>query len=225
MAGGSVFAQTLTLPANLVAFNSSEGENLLLQSNFREDFWNLSPQFVTQISQSYCGVASIVMVLNGLGIAAPEAPQYSPYHVFTQDNFFNNAATQQVLSSDVVSRQGMTLDQLGQLLASYPVKVQVYHSADTSLDEFRRLASENLNQPGNFVVVNYLRKAMGQESGGHISPLAAYNQQSDRFLILDVSRYKYPPIWVKTSELWQAMDTTDSTSGKTRGFVFVSRNP
>ncbi len=42
------------------------------------------------------------------------------------------------------------------------------------------------------------------------------------FLILDVSRYKYPPVWVKASELWQAMVTVDSVSGKTRGFVLVS---
>jgi len=61
------------------------------------------------------------------------------------------------------------------------------------------------------------------ERGGHISPIAAYNEESDRLLILDVSRYKYPPVWVKTEELWQAMATVDSVSGKTRGFVLVSR--
>jgi hypothetical protein len=44
------------------------------------------------------------------------------------------------------------------------------------------------------VIVNYLRKAIGQEKGGHISPLAAYDAETDRFLILDVSRYKYPPV-------------------------------
>ena len=47
--------------------------------------------------------------------------------------------------------------------------------------------------------MNYLRKAIGQERGGHISPLAAYDAKSDRFLILDVARYKYPPVWVKAS--------------------------
>ncbi len=45
-----------------------------------------------------------------------------------------------------------------------------------------------------------------------------------KILILDVSRYKYPPVWVKTEDLWKAMNTVDSTSGKTRGFVFVSKN-
>jgi hypothetical protein len=34
------------------------------------------------------------------------------------------------------------------------------------------------------VIVNYLRMALGQERGGHISPLAAYDAETDRFLAL-----------------------------------------
>jgi hypothetical protein len=69
-----------------------------------------------------------------------------------------------------------------------------------------------------------LRKAIGQESGGHISPLAAYDEDSDRFLILDVSRYKYPPVWVETEALFAAMHTPDSDNdNKSRGFIVVSR--
>ncbi len=221
--GGSVIAQTLPLKPNLIGFTTPEGEKLLLESRYRQDFFPLSTQFVTQNSQAYCGVASIVMVLNALGIPAPEAPEYKPYRVFTQENFFNNQATRQVISPEVVSRMGMTLEQIRQLLVSYGVKVKVNHAANTSLEQFRKEAAENLKQPGNFVLANYLRKEIGQEKGGHISPLAAYNEQTDRFLILDVSRYKYPPVWVKTADLWKAMNTTDSVSGKTRGFVLVSK--
>jgi hypothetical protein len=220
--GEKAIAQTLALPDDLIAFNSPQGEELLLESDAKDDFWNLSMQFVTQVNQAYCGVASMVMVLNSLGIPAPEAPQYAPYHVFTQENFFDNPATRQVLSPEMVAQQGMTLDELAGLLSSYSVEVQVYHSADTTLDAFRQQVAENLAQPGNFVLVNYLRSAIGQERGGHISPIAAYNQESDRFLILDVARYKYPPVWVEAEDLWQAMATMDSTSGQTRGFVLIS---
>ncbi len=90
-----------------------------------------------------------------------------------------------------------------------------------TLDRFRQMAVTNLQESDNFVLVNYLRKSIGPQRWGHISPIAAYNQQTDCFLILDVSRYKYPPVWVKASELWQAM-ATNSDSGKTRGFVLVS---
>ncbi|BAZ52398.1 phytochelatin synthase [Nostoc sp. NIES-4103] len=224
ISGGTVLSQTLPLPPNLIGFNKPEGKKLLLDSKSKEDFFPLSMQFVTQSNQAYCGVASIVMVLNSLGISAPEAPQYKPYRVFTQDNFFSNENTQKVLTSEVVSRQGMTLEQLGNLIASYDVKVNVYHAANSSLEQFRRQASENLKQSQNFVLVNYLRKEIGQEKGGHISPLAAYNEKTDRFLILDVSRYKYPPVWVKTTDLWKAMLTIDPASNKSRGFVFISKN-
>jgi hypothetical protein len=223
VAGGSVSAQTLSLSPSLIGFNSPEGEKLLIESSALQDFFPLTMQFVTQNNQAYCGVASIVMVLNSLGIPAPEAPQYKPYRVFTQENFFNNEATRKVISPEEVSRKGMTLEQMGKLLASYGVKVQVYHASDTSLAEFRKLAVENLKAPGNFVLINYLRREIGQERGGHISPLAAYNEQTDRFLIMDVSRYKYPPVWVKAADLWKAMATSDRVSGKTRGFVFVSK--
>ncbi|MFB2917542.1 MULTISPECIES: phytochelatin synthase family protein [Aerosakkonema] len=224
VSSSSVIAQTLPLPQNLIAFNSTQGEQLLIQSQSRQDYWPLSVQFVTQNNQAFCGVASSVMVLNALGINAPPAPEYAPYRVFTQGNFFSNEKTRQVVTPEVVSRRGMTLNQLGGLLASYNAKVRVYHASDTNLEEFRRVTVQNLKQPGNFVITNYLRKAIGQETGGHISPIAAYNERTDRFLILDVSRYKYPPVWVKAADLWRAMATVDSDSGKTRGFVFVSKN-
>jgi hypothetical protein len=49
----------------------------------------------------------------------------------------------------------------------------------------------------------------------------SYNADSDMFLLLDVSRYKYPPVWVKTEDLFVAMDTEDGTSKLSRGFILV----
>ncbi|MDJ0735881.1 MAG: phytochelatin synthase family protein [Nostocaceae cyanobacterium] len=223
LTSSNAFAQTVTISPSLIPFNSDPGEKLLVESKSREDFFPLTMHFVTQDNLAYCGVATMVMVLNALKIPAPETPKYRQYRIFTQDNLFNNQATQKVLRPEVVSRRGMTLEQLGALFASYDVDTKVYHAENTSLKEFRKLAASNLKQPGNFVVVNYLRKEIGQNRGGHISPLAAYNEKTDRFLILDVSRYKYPPVWVKAADLWKAMNTIDSDSRKTRGFVFVSR--
>lgn len=223
LASGCVLAQTLPLANSLISLDSPQGEKLLTESKSRNDFLPLITQFITQNNQAYCGVASSIMVLNSLQISAPEAPQYKPFRVFTQENFFNNENTKKIITPEIVSRQGLTLEQLGSLLAVYDVKVKVYHAEDINLNKFRQLVSENLKQPGNFVIANYLRKEIGQEKGGHISPIAAYNEKTDRFLILDVSRYKYPPVWVKTADLWKAMNTVDFVSKKTRGLVFVSK--
>ena len=39
--------------------------------------------------------------------------------------------------------------------------------------------------------MNYERAALDQNKSGHISPLAAYDEQTDKLLILDVAAYKY----------------------------------
>jgi hypothetical protein len=74
-----------------------------------------------------------------------------------------------------LSLRGMTLNHLGQFLASHSVKAEVHYGSDTKLDEFRRLTIKNLQQPNNFVVVNYLRSSIKLQTAGHISPVAAYH--------------------------------------------------
>ncbi len=213
---------TLALPDNLAGFSTHDGEAYFAESDAREAYFPLASNFLTQKTQAYCGVASIVMVLNALGVPAPPVPEYAPYRTFTQDNVLTEQ-TEAVLPRDVLARQGMTLDQIGGILATQPVKAEVHHASDSSVEEFRTLASAYLGQPGHFVLVNYLRKAIGQQIGGHISPLAAYDAKADRFLILDVARYKYPPVWVKTADIFEAMNTPDpSNDNKTRGFVLVT---
>jgi len=219
----SASAQTLPLPQNLINLNSSQGSALLQDSEALQSYWPLSIQFVTQKNQAFCGVASIVMVLNALGVPAPTTPEFEPYRTFTQDNVFT-PATEKVLPQETLRKIGMTLDQIGSFLSTYGVKAEVHHAAESNLQEFRTLAKEYLGTPDRHVVVNYLRKSIGQEKGGHISPLAAYDVDTDRFLLLDVARYKYPPVWISAAELFSAMNTTDSDNqGRTRGFVLVSK--
>jgi hypothetical protein len=224
LAAPRIHAETLPLPPALVDFASDEGEKYFLESVARQAYFPISSNFVTQKTQAYCGVASMVMVLNALGLPAPSTPEYEPYHTFTQDNLLNEA-TDAILPRDLLARQGMTLDQLGGLLALHPVTVEVHHAADSGLDAFRAAARDALGAKDHFVIVNYLRKAIGQEIGGHISPLAAYDDKTDRFLILDVARYKYPPVWVKAADLFAAMNTPDAANeGRTRGFVLVAKS-
>jgi hypothetical protein len=219
---GQVSAQTLPLPEPLINLNSEQGARLLLESEANRAYWPLSIQFVTQKNQAYCGVASLTMVLNALGVSAPSTPEFEPFKTFTQDNLLNDE-TEKVLPKEVLAKIGMTLDQIGQLLTTFGVKADVHHAADTSLDEFRKLATEALSTPNRYVIVNYLRRAIGQERGGHISPIAAYDADTDRFLVLDVSRYKYPPVWVEADDLYAAMNTPDSDNqNRTRGFVLVA---
>ena len=220
-----VRADQLPLPPNLTAFSSPDGASMLVGAEAREAYFPLADNFLTQKTQTFCGVASMVMVFNAMGLPAPEVPEYAPYRTFTQDNIFSDA-TEAILPQATILKQGITLDQIGALLAVQPVTATVRHASDTDLDTFRKEASDYLSQPGHFVLANYFRNALGQQKGGHFSPIAAYDKDSDRFLILDVARYKYPPVWVKAEELFAAMNTKDSDNmDKSRGYVLIAAKP
>jgi hypothetical protein len=216
-------AETLPLPETLIALSSEEGSALLFDADARADFAPLVEEFVTQVNPAFCGPASISMVLNALDLPRPPSEMTLGLGLFDQENLFN-ASTEAVKPRDEILRGGMTLDELGGVLAAYDLAVSVQHAADTDLDAFRETAVAALGDDDSFVLVNYLRSAMGQEKGGHISPLAAYDAETDRFLVLDVSRYKYPPIWVDAATLYGAMNTPDADNGgKSRGYLTVGR--
>ena len=124
-----------------------------------------------------------------------------------------------------ILKQGQTLDQYGQFLSFFPVRATVTHAGDTTLDAFRQTAIATLETPHEFLVVNYFRPDVGQAGGGHVSPVAAYDAETDRFLILDVTRGKYPPVWVPATRLFAAMQAVDSDSGLSRGFVVINTRP
>ncbi|MBN9021667.1 MAG: phytochelatin synthase family protein [Rhizobiales bacterium] len=215
-------AETLPLPDSLIAYDNEEGQALLLGAEARNDFFPLSSHFVNQINPAFCGPASISMVLNALDVPRPPSPLTLGLGLFDQENVFT-PATEAVKPKADILNGGMTLDQLGGILAAHGLKADVHHAADASLDAFRTAAVEVIGDGNRFILVNYLRSAIGQEKGGHISPLGAYDADTDRFLILDVSQYKYPPVWVEAKALFGAMDTVDSDGGKTRGYVVVGK--
>lgn len=223
LAASPLRAEPLPVPEGLVSLETADGEALLVGAEARRDFFPLSLQFVTQQHQAFCGVASLVMVLNALRVPAPPSEVLAPFSQFDQANFFS-PATEAVRPRADLEKRGMTLTQLGALAGTFGLAASVHHASDSSLDAFRKEASGALADDDDFVIVNYLRKAIGQETGGHISPLAAYDADTDSFLILDVSRYKYPPVWVRADALFAAMNTPDSDNdNRSRGYVIVGR--
>jgi hypothetical protein len=212
-------AEQAPLPHDVIGLDTAEGERLLTESTSKSDFAKLVSTFVTQERGSFCGVASAVTVLNALPIKLPEGNLPGP--MYTQQNFFDEA-TSKVMSADEAARGGMTLAQLGNLLQTHSVNVELVYATDISVDDMRSRLSKNMATANDFVIVNYNRGELMQESMGHISPLGAYHAASDRFLVLDVARYKYPPQWVRADALHRAMQSTDIASGKSRGFVIVT---
>jgi hypothetical protein len=213
-------APVRAVAASLVPLDGAEGRRLLFESEAHESFLPLAAHFLTQDTQTYCGVASIVMVLNALMVPAPTTSAYAPHRLFTQGNLFSDR-TDGITSADRVARRGMSLRQVAQILRAYGVEAEAHLASESSLPEFRTVASESLRRKDGHVIVNYSRPALGQDAVGHISPLGAYDADSDRFLVLDVARYKYPPVWVEAAALFAAMSETVEGGERTRGFVLV----
>lgn len=223
----AVHAEAAELPPSIpepavVYWDSAEGKVLRARIPPDADFWQLAPAFTAQITQSYCSVASAVTVLNAMPIKKPVDPAYAPYAYFTQANFFTPDVVR-IISPKTVLEKGMTREQMAETLSQQGVRAVSVPGDTLSVEALRRLLKETLTDDGKFVLANYYRQSLGQVGGGHWSALAAYDQQSDRVLILDVAKYKYPPAWVSLPVLQQALDTIDTTSNKPRGLVIVSK--
>lgn len=221
-------AQTAPIPPRLIPLDSVEGRAMLTRSKSNADFFALVSHFETQEEQSYCGVATATMALNALPLAAP-SDRWAPWHTFTQKNVFTAQASL-VKTADGAAHGGFTLDELAAFLQAHPVQVRVGRASESTLDAFRAEAAANLARDGDVVLVNFLRSALDQQPNGpiekqvagHWSPIAAYDDASDRFLMLDVARYKYPPLWIPAADLFAAMNTNDVASGRSRGWLAVS---
>ena len=123
----------------------------------------------------------------------------------------------------MVAREGMTLQRLDGLLASQGLRVNRYHGDRLSLPQLPLLLRLALADPGDRLLANYDRSALGQKGSGHISPLAAYDTRPHSVLILVVACYRYPAVWVSTEALRAALRTLVRSSGLRRGLISAAR--
>ena len=118
---------------------------------------------------------------------------------------------------------GLSLADLKRVLEVYGLKVKINY-ADKKLmagiKSFRKVILDVLNDANKLIVVNFKGLSLGAKTNGHISPLAAYDSESDSVLILDVAGYKNPWYWVPVEHLYQAMSTLDNNV--TRGWLVIS---
>jgi hypothetical protein len=205
-----------SLPGNLTELMSDAGMSLF-NKNSSPYSVSLLSNITTQNSPNYCGVASAVMVLNASPLEKPMDFQHAPFHYFTQENFFNDDV-KKIATPEVVQKQGLNLEQMGKIFQSYGFKTQIIYSNKINIDKFRESLKDALDNH-QYVIINFLRTALGEQGRGQQSPIAAYDATTDHFLLLDVERYKYPSYWVSTSDLWKAIHTEDK--GIYRGFIII----
>lgn len=207
--------------SSVIEVASPDGCELLRQALGLQKFLRLLRIYETQQNLGYCGVASSVMALNLMSIEKPTSPQHAPFQFFDQCSFFTESVATVKTPNDVKC-SGYGLTELGEALSTFPVAVTATLASDVTEHAFRTNAIGAVEADNQLMIINYSRRVLGQEGGGHFSPLSAYHEKSDRLLILDVARYKYPPVWVTVGQVFESMKEVIADADRTRGYVVVT---
>jgi hypothetical protein len=239
-------AAPLALAGALIDFATDQGNARMARASARADFAALSNQFEGQPNDVFCGPTSAAIVLNalyGLQSALPgdrsrRGSQDSPNRRdgadlnlprFTPDSVIEKGKKTRAqvfgepmrLGDRTIRDFGYQLHQLAELLEGNGAVVKKVVVSDALSDDIIRAELiRNMQTGGDYVIVNYLRKAVGQAGGGHISPLAAYDAASDSFLVLDVNPAAAGWVWMPAGTLIAGMRTFDRIEN--RGYILVA---
>mmetsp|Transcript_19740 Transcript_19740/g.30804 ORF Transcript_19740/g.30804 Transcript_19740/m.30804 type:complete len:485 (-) Transcript_19740:123-1577(-) len=159
----------------------------------------------------------------------PVDQKYDPYPYATQKDILlgdcvrNNVIEEGDDDSDGGARvdgifkppYGLSMAQAADLLRchtsdEWEVTVHEVDPSKTTLSKMRLDITAALIDPDARVMINYKRSEIGQVGGGHFSPLGSYHLPTDSFLIMDVAKYKYPPVWVGAATLFSSLSTGEN---------------
>lgn len=213
------------LPAQLVPFSSQEGKQIFTEAlvqNCMSAFFPIMEQFHTQADPAFCGLGTLTMILNALGLD-PNRLWKGPWRWYSEE------LLDCCVPLDVVKKQGITMPEFACLAKCNGAHAQAFYASESNVDEFRK-AVLNWAQhfdPENpsFIATSYDRGTLKQTGSGHFSPLGGYNAQRDMVLVLDVARFKYPPYWVPLELLFASLLPVDSVTNKSRGWCVMKRKP
>jgi hypothetical protein len=207
-----------------------------VQHSAAPDFWALMPYYLPQLTGSSCSAASVAMLMNALRV---ELPLPADEKLVTERDLLKRAASAAWQKAVAEDGDGVSLDQLGRLiersLTAYGLgahEVEIVHVESTSdemLARLRNALAANEASADDFILINFVQMVFtGDPEGnvGHISPIAAYDAERQRVLVMDVDRSWYEPYWVSDRTLLEGMAKPDDQApgkGLSRGYVHVRR--
>ena len=166
-----------------------------------------------------------------------------PFQLFTsQEDFFNNK-TDKIKSRDIIHYKkpqiienkdgsktenydpGLNLQDFAKILKIHKINSKIFYQQNVSkqdLERFREIVKKILIDKNNFLIANFDGKVFGNKTGGHISPIVAYDENSDSLLVLDVALHKNPWYWVDLTEMVKAMNTKDGDNF--RGYLVAKKS-
>lgn len=202
------------LPSEAIAFSSLDGRKVFaeaLAAGGLEGYFRLAEQFHTQSDPAFCGLGSLVVALNALGID-PGRLWKGPWRWFSEE------LLDCCVPLSEVRKRGLDVEELACLARCNGADVELVRGDTDNLSAFRAAIASAAADDG-VLVVAYDRSALGQTGSGHFSPIGGYHRARDFALILDVARFKYPPHWLSIERLWRATQAIDPATGRARGWL------
>ncbi|CAG2205413.1 E2.3.2.15 [Mytilus edulis] len=210
------------LPDSCIPFSSPEGKKIFQEAllfGHMECYFKLAAQFRTQDEPAFCGLSTLVMVLNALEID-PEQVWKGPWRWY-HENMLDCCVPVKVIEQD-----GINLGQFVCLAECNGLETKmIIVDENATLENFREVLLKYTKQDEYLITLSYSRKVLSQTGDGHFSPVGGYHVERDLVLILDTARFKYPPHWVSASLIFEAMQGKDKSTGKPRGYVIMNKKP
>lgn len=209
------------LPKSCIPFTSDRGKNIFkeaLKTGHMNCYFSIGSQYRTQVEPGgYCGLSSLVMVLNSFHID-PGVVWKGVFRWYHEDML--SCCT----PLDEVRRNGISLENLLRLAICNKLDGRIKRfTINSSIDEFRDEIKDVTMDENRAMILSYNRSILGQIGSNHLSPIGGYNPYRDMVLILDVERFKYPPHWVYLPELWEAVKSFDESTGFCHGYLTLWR--
>ena len=229
-------------------WNSPEGLKRLDRSQFKNDFYQLVNFFQPQENPLYCAIATATIISNALDYgkiaSQKDSETHKPetvgggiieYRLYLQPTFFNDK-TEKVKKRSIVEYRepkagsttydaGLSLADLARMLTkghNFKVKVTYADKNDeASIEKFRQVLKKNLTENKFSVIINFDGQILGKTTYGHVSPVVAYDEESDSALIMDVALHKNQWYWAKLPKLFEAMNSKDGEAY--RGYLVIGR--
>lgn len=232
---------------DILLYDTKEGRQRLIESDFNNDFYQLANYFQPQINSLYCGIASSVIVLNALKNGEIASQQISEtvkpiemgggvieFNSYVQQSFLNEE-TDAIKDRKIIELKaknakkeydpGLTLSNLADILQKvHHLKVEKIYAdemSEKSIEKFRSDLKKYLVDDKHFILANFDGKVLKTNSAGHISPLGSYHKKSDSVLVMDVALHKRKWYFVSVPKLYEAMYSKDGDNF--RGYLIVSK--
>jgi hypothetical protein len=209
------------LPEPAIAFSSKAGRRLFAEALREGDlacYFPLAENFRPQHEPAYCGLTSLTVTLNALGVD-PGRVWKGPWR------WFHEEMLDCCFPLSRVRESGITFTELASLARCNGAEATLFRQNKHSLEAFRAAVQRAARlENGPFMLVSYSRKALGQTGDGHFSPVGGYHRGTDQMLIMDVATFKYPPQWLPVPLVYHAMSLVDKSSGLCRGWMSIAKS-